>query len=102
MKVNITWYDFIEINNFWIFFRIGLAELFKTFLIYELENMPRRSINFANEKLYTKEEQKMTRENLYDTINRFLDETCAPYLLGNYDITNLDGIDFINFLKIFA
>ncbi len=69
--------------------KLGLAELFGSFLIYEIDNMPRRY--FASEKYYTKDEQKTTQENLYDVTNSFLIEIYTSFLHGKDDLTNLDG-----------
>jgi hypothetical protein len=68
-----------------------LGELFKTFLIHEIDNMPRRYNSIASEKLYTKDEQKKNLENVYDTLNCFLTETYSPCLYGKCALTKFDG-----------
>ena len=50
----------------------GLSSLFKSILTEEIDSIPRRSVSFAKEKVFSQDEQQMAQKNFYDHIKNYL------------------------------
>ncbi|CAF0861948.1 unnamed protein product [Brachionus calyciflorus] len=70
----------------------GLAVLFKNMLTEEIDSIPRRSVSFAKEKIFSQDEQHMAQKNFYEHIKHFLvDEyNNSLYLIESSSAHNID------------
>lgn len=69
----------------------GLACLFGRILGTEIDSIPRRSISFAKEKIFSEDEQIVSRKYFYDHIKNFLSDEFREDLIRLENQQNIDG-----------
>lgn len=75
--------------------------MFVTILAEEIDSIPRRTISFAREKVYTHDDQQTAQKNFYDIIRAYLVDECKRDIekMIKSDSLQLDGIQIDSDLK---